>query len=93
VEAALNELRVGSRVRITQAIARRAGPLRSVVEGTVQAVKLDKTGSWYAHARDDRYWLRRVTLRKADGEITSIALDQYSQIEVLDGDTGADARP
>ena len=85
MEATGDRLTAGSRVRVIQTIARRGEPVRAAVEGTVLADEIDKTGSWYAHGRDDRFWLRRVTLRKADGEMTTVALDQYSQIEVLDG--------
>jgi hypothetical protein len=53
------------------------------VTGTVQDVKLQKTGSWYAHSKDDKYWLRRVTLKKDDGELTTLNLDQATEIELL----------
>ena len=40
------------------------------------------TGSWYAHSKDDKLWLDRLTLRKADGEITTLNLDEFSVVEV-----------
>ena len=43
-----------------------------------------KTGSWFAHAKDDQLWLDRLELRLDDGEITVLNLDQYSVIEEVD---------
>ena len=38
---------------------------------------------WFAHAKDDRYWLDRLELRLDDGEIAILNLDQYSVVEIL----------
>ena len=43
-----------------------------------------KTGSWYAHSRDKKLWLDRLELRKDDGEIVVINLDQRTAVERLD---------
>ena len=77
------DVRPGMRVRITQTIARREGNWATEVEGVVTAIEPAMTGSWYAHAKDDRYWLLRVKLRRDDGEETLLALDQNSQIAVV----------
>ena len=53
------------------------------VEGTLVRYEQSKTGSWYAHAKDDKLWLDRLILRKADGEIVHLNLDQYSLVEAL----------
>lgn len=74
----------GARVRITQQIAARHYTLPTVVEGTVLAYEQRPTGSWFAHSRDDKLWLDRVQLRKADGEITTLNLDDYTKIELLE---------
>lgn len=73
----------GARVRITQQIAARHYSLPTVVEGTIVSYSQEPTGSWFAHSRDDRLWLDRVELRKTDGEISVLNLDDYASIEVL----------
>lgn len=51
--------------------------------GEVVAVKMQKTGSWYAHSKDDKLWLLRVQLKKDDGEITILTVDPYTRVEML----------
>lgn len=84
-------LRVGQRIRVRHRIDRRDVDWRAEVTGVVEWVGLEKTGSWYAHAKDDRYWLRRVRLRKEDGEISTLNLDEYAEIEILGSGEGASA--
>lgn len=73
----------GTKVRITQQIAARHYAWPTVVEGVVVSFKQKPTGSWYAHSRDDKLWLDRVELRKTDGELSILNLDDYSNIEIL----------
>jgi hypothetical protein len=72
----------GARVKVTQQIAARDYALPVVVRGTVVEYAQDRTGSWFAHSRDDKLWLDRLVLRKADGEITTLNLDNFSHVEV-----------
>jgi hypothetical protein len=76
-------LKIGDRVRITQQVAARHYTLTSPVEGVVVRFEQKKTGSWYAHARDNRLWLDRVVLRRPDGEIMTLNLDGFSHVELL----------
>mgnify|MGYP001416584049 CR=1 FL=1 len=76
-------IRPGQLVKITQQIAARDYSMQTTVEGTVVRVGLRPTGSWFAHSTGDRLWLDRVVLRKADGEITTLNLDEYTHIELL----------
>jgi hypothetical protein len=76
-------IKPGDRVRIVQEIERREGNWRGEVVGTVLAVRSGKTGSWYAHGKDDKYWLLRVRLRKEDGEETVVNVDQFTTFDVL----------
>lgn len=75
------EYRVGSRVRVTQQIPFAKKPLSTTIEGVIQRFGQQKTGSWFAHGKDDKLWLDRLELRKDDGEIVYVNLDQYSVIE------------
>ena len=77
-------VRPGMRIKVVQHIERREGSWSSEVAGTVVSAEPQPTGAWYAHAKDDHYWLVRVELLKADGEVTSLVLDRNTQITVLD---------
>lgn len=74
---------VGERVRVTQQIPQRHEVWTTHVEGKVLSLSQKKTGSWYAHSKDDRLWLDRLTLQKDDGERVVCILDDYSHLEVL----------
>lgn len=73
----------GTRVRVTQQVPRLTGALTTTVEGTVVGFEQQKTGSWFAHSKDHRLWLDRLQLRKDDGEIVVLNLDQYSHVDVV----------
>ena len=83
IPTAQSALRVGTRVRITQHVPRRQGHLKTAVEGSVVRYEQSKTGSWYAHGKDDKLWLDRLVLRRDDGEIVYLNLDQYSVVEAV----------
>lgn len=78
----------GQRVRVTQQVPRleRAGggTMTTFVEGTIVKAEQEKTGSWYAHTKDHKVWLDRLRLKKDDGEIVVLNLDQYSHVDVLE---------
>ena len=82
----MNELKPGQRIRVVQTIARREGDWRGDTQGVIVAIEQEPTGAWYAHGRDHKYWLRRVRLRKDDGELTTLTLDQHSEVELLADD-------
>lgn len=79
----LDAIAPGQRIRITQQVPRESGTLITSVEGVVVRIGLQKTGSWYAHARDNKLWLDRVELLKDDGELVVCNLDRYTAIERL----------
>ena len=76
---------------MTQQIAARHYTMTSEVRGTITAYEQKPTGSWYAHSKDDRLWLDRLTLRKDDGEITTLNLDAASHVEIEAAGAGAGA--
>jgi len=71
------------RVEVRQTIQTRAGPWQTLVAGTILACDLQPTGSWYAHGKHDKLWLRRLRLRKDDGEVVDLVLDERSEVRVL----------
>ena len=72
----------GADVTVTQQIAARDYTWTSEVRGTVVRYDQQQTGSWYAHSKNDKLWLDRLTLRKSDGELTTLNLDEYSVVHV-----------
>lgn len=71
----------GTRVRVTQQLPQGEQVWTTSAEGTVVRYRQAKTGSWYAHGRDDKLWLDRLEIRLDDGELVTLNLDQYSVIE------------
>jgi hypothetical protein len=81
-DSIVDKLRPGARVRVTQQIAARHYALTSEVRGTVVEYKQKSTGSWYAHSKNDKLWLDRLLIRKDDGELTTLNLDEFTRITV-----------
>jgi hypothetical protein len=86
-------LRPGVRVKVTQQIAARHYTLTSEVAGTVVDYEQKQTGSWYAHSKNDKLWLDRLLVRKADGELTTLNLDEFSHVEILPDEPAAATGP
>ncbi len=81
-----NQLNPGDRVRVTQQVPRQnfgGGSMATAVEGTVVKFDQMKTGSWYAHGKDDKLWLDRLILKKDDGETVYLNLDRNSNVELV----------
>lgn len=77
----------GQRLRITQQVPRLeregGGTMSTTVEGVVVKFEQRKTGSWFAHASDHKLWLDSLTIKKDDGELVVLNLDQNSNIEII----------
>ena len=83
------QLKPGTKVKVTQQIAARNYSYTTDVTGTVVQFEQKPTGSWFAHSKNDRLWLDRLTLRKDDGEITTLNLDDYTVVNVQQPAGGA----
>lgn len=79
-----HEYRIGQRVRIIQQIPRAKDTFTITIEGVIRRFGQQKTGSWFAHGKDDKLWLDRIELLKDDGEQVVINLDQFSRVELLE---------
>ncbi len=79
---ATDSFRPGQQVVVTQQIPQTRRVWTTQTAGEVVRFEQRKTGSWFAHAKDDRLWLDRLVVRKADGEIVVFNLDQYTHVEV-----------
>lgn len=74
---------IGSRVRVTQQLSRGTDLSPFTIEGEIVRMGQQKTGSWFAHSRDKKLWLDRLELRKDDGEIVIVNLDDRSSVETI----------
>ena len=79
----INAFAPGTRVRVTQQMPQTHTVWSTRVEGTVVRWRQDRTGSWFAHGKDDKVWLDRLELRRDDGELITLNLDQWSLVEPL----------
>ena len=76
-------LQPGKKVRVIQTIRTREELWRTQVEGEVVTFDPQPTGSWFAHGKNDKYWLPRLRLKRADGEIVDLVIDDESEIRLL----------
>ena len=81
-ESLRKQLLPGVQVRVTQQIPHRNRVWTNDVRGTIVSYEQKQTGSWFAHSKNDKLWLDRLTLRRADGELTTLNLDEYSRVEL-----------
>ena len=76
----------GARVVVTQQIAHRMREraYADKVIGTVVGFEQKPTGSWFAHSKGEKLWLDRLKILQESGELTTLVLDEYSVVEVVD---------
>lgn len=77
----------GTPVRVRQVVERRRDSIEVEIVGTIESWDELPTGSWHAHGRHDRLWLKRLKLRKADGELTLLVIDDLTAIAKLEPKT------
>lgn len=76
------QLLPGAKVTVTQQIPHRDKTWTNKVSGTILEYKQKPTGSWFAHAKNDKLWLDRLKIQREDGELMMLNLDDYSHVEV-----------
>ena len=84
VAKALEQFQPDQIVTVTQQIPQQAEAWCIRISGTVVRFEQQKTGAWFAHAKDGKLWLDRLTVRKDDGEIVVFILDSFTHVEVHD---------
>jgi len=78
------QFEVGQRVKVTQQIPQVTETWTNTITGVVVGYQQQKTGSWYAHAKDGKLWLDRLTIKLDDGEWVTLNMDQYTHIQAVD---------
>jgi len=74
----------GTPVCVSETTIRRDESIKTQVIGVVEAWEDMPTGSWFARGKGDRLWLKRLRLRKADGETTLLVVDDGTSIAKLE---------
>jgi hypothetical protein len=83
VKEVYENLRPGQRVKITQRVRVGLRSWPATVTGTVREVQLLITGLATERAADDLVAVPTVHFVKDNGELSSITVDENTQIEVL----------
>jgi hypothetical protein len=76
------QLKPGIRVKVVEQIPARDHVWTTEIRGTVLEYQQQQTGSWFAHSKGDKLWLDRLKLRKDDGEISVLNLDQFAVVQI-----------
>lgn len=74
----------GTPVCVRQTVHRQGQSYEAEVVGVVQSWEELPTGSWYAHSTDGMLQLKRLRLRKPDGEETLLVIDDRTEIAKLE---------
>jgi hypothetical protein len=84
LSALLRQLKPGQRIRITQTVrVGSTGTWPAVVEGAFRQVNFLATGLATDRVPDDDIVVVTVHFTKDNGELSSVALDENSKIEVI----------
>ncbi len=78
-------LKPGQKIRVERTIRTREGDWKTSVEGEVVYFEARPTGSWFAHGKNDKLWLRRVRIKKSDGELVELVLERDTKVTVMGG--------
>ena len=76
----------GTPVCVRQTIAHRDAPIHTEVVGVVESWEDRPTGSWFAHDQGGRLHLQRLKLRKKDGELVLLVIDNATEIARLEAE-------
>lgn len=84
-EAVLQRLKPGQRIRVTQTVRVGRRQWQAAVEGMFREVRPLVTGLSYHRRVEDDIVIPTVHFTKDNGELSSIALDEHTRIEILGG--------
>ena len=77
------QLPKGTRVRVVQRIHQTDPSWQAVTTGVIEAWEKEPTGAWYAHGRNGKLWLQRLRLRRSDGEVSVLNIDDQTRIQPI----------
>lgn len=73
----------GTPILVVQRIHQTDPSWEARTAGVVDSWEDEPTGSWYAHGRNGKLWISRLRLRKVDGELTTLTIDEQTRIYPL----------
>ena len=73
----------GTPVLVVQRIPQTDPSWEARTAGVIELWEEEHTGAWDAHGRNGKLWISRLRLRKADGELTTLTIDEQTQIYPL----------
>lgn len=74
----------GTPVCVKQQVDLRDGSFQAEVVGVVESWEKRPTGSWLANSPDGKLQLDRLRLKKADGELVLLIIDDSTEIAKLE---------
>ncbi len=74
----------GTPVCVRQVVEHRIQDIETEVIGVVEAWTDEPTGAWHAHGKQHKLWLKRLKLRKSDGELVLLVVDDGTSIAKLE---------
>jgi hypothetical protein len=77
----LTTLPKGTPVRVVRGIHQSDPSIKVETIGVIESWGKEPTGAWYAHGRNGKLWLDQLRLRKSDGEISVLTLDEQTSIQ------------
>lgn len=79
----LTRLVPGQRIRVTQTVRVGSQQWPAIVEGVFRNLRYLQTGLATERVREDEIVVPTVHFTKDNSELTSIALDEHSQVELI----------
>ncbi len=76
-------LATGTPVLVVQRIHQTDPSWEARTSGVIDSWEEEPTGAWSAHGRNGKLWISRLRLRKADGELTTLTIDEQTRIYPL----------
>jgi len=73
----------GAAVRVVEGIHQSDASYKAETAGVIEAWDEEPAGAWFANGRNRKLWLKRLKLRKADGELSVLTIDDQAEIHVI----------
>ena len=73
----------GTPVLVVQRIHQNHPSWEARTAGVIDSWEEEPTGAWHAHGRNGKLWISRLRLRKGDGELTTLTIDEQTRIYPL----------
>jgi hypothetical protein len=76
----------GTQARVVQGIHQEDPSYTAETVGVIEAWEEEPTGAWFAHDPEGRLSLQRLRLRKPDGEVSVLTIDDQTEVHRVEPD-------